>query len=247
MNKMITLTKYYGKSLFREQTLLIIIFLFPIILITVAAFSAPEGSIPITLDGELIEPFPDADEVSVLLYSSTAVVFVVSIVSFFTGFQLKTVYPRLKISGYSSLEVGSALVFLILFINTLVTIIVTLFTLNWVTPEDITGYVVSLFISGIIFSLLGLIIADIVDTKALGLNAILTVAIIDTGFLENPIYSRRYDESWMDIMPAHRPVQSLFRATYDTGVSWTNDLSFMILYIIGILLVYAIIIKLFRK
>ncbi len=247
MNKMITLSKYYGKGLFREPTLLVIIFLFPLILIIVSASSAPEGTLPLTIDGEIIQPFPQADEVTVLLYSTTAIVLVVSIVSFFTGFHLKTVYPRLKISGYSSLEIGAALILLLFIINALVTIIVTLFTLNWVTPNDFTGYFASLFLSAIIFSLLGLIIASLVDTKALGMNAILTLAVIDAGFLENPVYSRRYDESWMDIMPAHRTIQSLFRATYDTGTSWTNELFFILAYIAVILAIYAIVLRLTKR
>lgn len=72
----------------------------------------------------------------------------------------------------------------------------------------------------------------------------LTLAILDTSFLENPVLSRRYDDWWTALMPAHGPLRMIFRSAYETGVSWTFDLKYVFLYEIVLINLYIIVVKL---
>lgn len=72
----------------------------------------------------------------------------------------------------------------------------------------------------------------------------LTLAILDTSFLENPVLSRRYDDWWTALMPAHGPLRMIFRSAYETGVSWTFGLKYVFLYEIVLINLYIIVVKL---
>ncbi len=247
LNAIVTLLKYNGKSLLRERTLLFIVVLFPIILILAAAASAPERALPLVLDGNPITPAPDADEVVVALYSITATALVMSILSFFAAFQLKHLIPRLKIQGYSLMSMILALVALLIVVDIFVSFLVTVLAVTWIQPHDYWGIFVSMLLGGLLFGSLGILIAYMVDSKHLGLNVILTIAVIDTGFLENPLYSRRYDEEWMRFMPAFGPVRMLLRATFDTGTAWTSELLQVLAYEVFIIVFMYLVIKILRK
>ncbi|MFW9990602.1 MAG: hypothetical protein ACFFD4_00955 [Candidatus Odinarchaeota archaeon] len=243
MNKTLYLTTYYGRSFLREKILLVLLLLFPILLIAVAAMSAPDGTLPIELDGTLIDPAPQAGEVLAILNSTTALVFVASITSFFMAFQLKSVLPRLRNAGYGDFQIAMALVTLMMIVNLYVTAFVSVLALNWISPHDFVGYMLSLFLSSVIFSTIGLVLASLVDTRTFGLISILTLAVLDTAFLENPIYSRRYDEAWTGLMPAHGTVKMLFRSTFDIGTHWTGDLVSVLFYELVLILIYLVVVK----
>ncbi len=247
LSSILTLLKYNSKSLFRERTLIFVIILFPVALILAASASAPTDTLPLKFDGKFITPPPEADEVIVALYAITAVALVMSILSFFATFQLKQLIPRLKISGYSPNVVLTAIILMLLIVNIFVSVLVVGLSLYWIEPQDYWGVFTSVFLSGMIFATLGIIVASVVDTKHLGLNLILTIAVIDAGFLENPVYSRRYDEQWMRLMPAFGPIRMLLRSIYDTGTPWVNELLSILAYELILILVLLAIVRLVRK
>ncbi|MHA1972055.1 MAG: hypothetical protein ACTSW1_03610 [Candidatus Hodarchaeales archaeon] len=111
----------------------------------------------------------------------------------------------------------------------------------WISPYDITGYIISLFLVSVIFSTIGLIVSEIVDSKELGLYLILTIGLIDTAFLENPMYSRRYNDPGLVIMPGHEPVQMLLRSSFNTGSVWFPGLAVVLLYEVILFCLYLII------
>ncbi len=243
MKRSLQLSTFIGKTLFREKVIFFLIISMPILLVFAGAASAPSGTLSFQLDGNLLSPAPNAKEVSVTLYSLTAVVLVSSIVSFFLGFNIKNLIPRLKQVKYSSLDISLAFVFVMVITNILMTVSIGLFSFIWVTPSNYTGYFMGIFLSSILFSIIGLIIAEIVDTSTLGIYLVLTLAIMDTGFMENPVYSRRYDSNFITIMPSHESLQMVLRSTFDTSVNWYSNLWFIILYGIGLIMIYLLIIK----
>ena len=246
MKTTLTLTKYFIKSISREAVMNLVMVLFPVILLLAAIYSSPEGTVPLVFDGKLLDPLPRALDVTIIIYSVTAVAFLASIMSFFISFELKKVMPRLRIMNYSSLEIGLALITLIALFNLNFTLIITALTLYWVKPISLIGYVISIYLTAVIFSLFGFIFSRLVDTKSLGILLLLTIVTMDTGFLENPVLSRRYNDAFMDFMPSHKGIESLFRSTFNTGKNWTVDLPFIFIYIITMLVIYLIILRLRR-
>jgi len=244
MKKAMELTRYFIKGIIRETTMDIVMLLFPIILLLAAVYSSPEGVIPLVLDGELVTPAPNAIDVTVIIYSVTAIAFLSSLMSFFISFELKTVTPRLKVMKYSSIDIGTALIVLIVLFNLGFTALITSFTLYWVEPTDIFGYTLSIYLISIIFSILGLIFSHLINTKSLGILILLTVVTLDTGFLENPVLSRRYNDPFMDYMPSHKGLESLFRSAFNIGKNWTTNMPFILAYIFSIIAIYIIIMKL---
>jgi hypothetical protein len=244
MNRSLGLASYFFRSFNRDRLIVVFLTAFPLILVSSAAASAPPGTLPLRIDGSFLNPPPDAEGLLVLLYASTAVVFIASITSYFVAFQLKSVVPRLRIQGYTSTEIVVAFISLTLSIDLFSSLVVSFFSLRWVEVMDFAGYVSGLVIISIIFSTIGLIVAELVNTKTMGLNTLLTLSILDTSFLENPVFSRRYDEWWTDLMPAHRPLKMIFRSAYETGASWTLDLNYVILYEAILITIYILVVAL---
>jgi hypothetical protein len=243
MKNTILLSKYFAKTLIRDKVVVSLILFLPVILVFAGAASAPNRELMLVLDDQIINPFPTAKEISVTLYTITAVVLVASLVSFFLGFNLKKLIPRLKQVNYTSLEIVLSFIAVMLVINLSMSLVVGLFSLIWIDVNNYFGFMVGLILSSIIFSTLGLIIAELVDTTTLGLYGILVVAVLDTGFLENPVYSRRYNEDWISIMPSHESIQLVLRTVLDTGTDWTNNLFFIIGYEMILIILYFIISK----
>ncbi len=241
MKQVLYLTSGILKNFTREKLIIIILILFPILLIGMATLSAPEGNVPIKIDEVLIQPFPSATTISVILYSMTAVILMASITSFFISYQLKSVTPRLRIFSYSGFQIGAAFILIILAVSAISAVAVVTFGSFWVTPREWLGYFLALLFGAVIFSTIGLIITEIVDSKELGLFIILTFSVIDTSFLENPIISRRYHEPWTVVMPAHNPIQMLFHSTFENTQPWIEDLPLLILYELILIFVYLLI------
>ncbi|MHA1945210.1 MAG: hypothetical protein ACXAC6_11090 [Candidatus Hodarchaeales archaeon] len=241
MNTIFSLSSGMVKNFTREKTITLLLILFPVLMVVIAVASAPDGSLPIEIDGVMVLPPPSGEVVAVLLYSMTSAVFVTSITSFFVSFQLRSVVPRLRVLGYSNFKIAISFVLIIVMISGLTTLAVTAIGSLWVTPRDWAGYIIALFFGAIIFSTIGLIIAELVDSKELGLYLILTLGIIDTAFLENPVYSRRYNDSRLSFMPGHEPIQMLLRSTFDVNISWISNLLSLLLYQLILIGIYLLI------
>lgn len=239
MNRTLLLTSYFGRSVIRERIIVVLIVILPVLLVFTGAASAPDRDITLILDDQIITP--PAVEISVALYAVTAMVLIASIVSFYLGFNLKHIADRLQQVNYNSSEISLSFILVMFVINLIMTVAISLFSLFWVDVVEFCGYFMGLFLASIIFSTLGLIIAELVDTTTLGLYGILTLAVFDTAFLENPIYSRRYTETWISIMPTHEPIQLILRTFFDTGRHWFSNIGFIIIYELVLFVTYLVI------
>ncbi|MHA2238129.1 MAG: hypothetical protein ACXAB2_07135 [Candidatus Hodarchaeales archaeon] len=85
-----------------------------------------------------------------------------------------------------------------------------------------------------------MLVAEIVDTKELGLYLILTLGVIDTAFLENPIYSKRYNDPGLALMPSHESIKMLLRSVFDLDISWLVNLPGILLYEIALIVIYLL-------
>ncbi len=241
MSKIIFLSNQFLKTLYRDKFLVVLIFILPVLLIFVGAMSAPDREVLFIMDGQIVNPAPETVEISVILYSLTGLVLVASIISFYLGMNLNKLVPRLKQYSYTTPQIISAFLLVVILINLLITLMVTVFSLNWLDVNDMIGYFLGLFLSSLLFSTFGLIISKLVDTTALGLYLILTISILDTAFLENPLFSRRYNEDWMNLMPAYYSIKMAFRAIFDLKENWYDDIQFVLFYEAVLVAIYLII------
>jgi len=241
MNKTTSLSITFGKTISRDKVIMVLIILLPVILVFAGAASSPATSLRVNIDNHIM--MLQAEEISVLLYTITATVLVASVVSFFLGFNLKQLIPRLQQTNYKKSEIILAFITVMVIINIVMSIAIALFSTIWVDVTNYVGYIIGIFLASIIFSTIGLIVAEIVDTTTLGLYSILSLAVLDTAFLENPMYSRRYSENWISFMPSHESIQMVLRSVYDTSHLWTDNLVFIALYEVVLIVVYLIISK----
>ncbi|MHA2053590.1 MAG: hypothetical protein ACW99F_08335 [Candidatus Hodarchaeales archaeon] len=240
MNAVFSLSGGIMKNFTREKAIIFLLVLFPFLLIVMAVASAPESSLFLEIDGTIVSPPPSGEVVAVLLNSMTSIVLVTSITSFFLSFQLRAITPRLRVLGYSSFRITFAFIFIIVIISIFTTLAVIGIGSPWITPNNWLGYFTALFLGGIIFSTLGLLVAEIVDTKELGLYLILTLGVIDTAFLENPIYSKRYNDPGLALMPSHESIKMLLRSVFDLDISWLVNLPDILLYEIALIVIYLL-------
>ena len=240
MKRSLYLSSQFFKTIFREKFIVGLIIVLPIILILSGAMSAPDRNIALVLEGKLIQPAPTAVDISVILYVMTSLVLTSSIVSFFLGMNLKYIIPRLKQASYSSIEIILSFLIVVTILDLVMTTMVISFSLIWLEIDDLFGFFIGLFLSAIIFSTIGLIVANIADTTSLGLYLVLTLSVLDTGFLENPIYSRRYNEDWMGYMPTHHSIRLIFRSFFEVGADWMEGIGSILIYELVLLVFYLL-------
>ena len=239
MNKFTFIISSFSKSFFRDKGILALIVVLPLILISFASAGALEGDFVLEFDA--IHASFKAVSLLVVLYSVTAIVFVSSISSFFISFNIKHLIPRLQNVGYSYIHISIGFITIILSINLFITVFVFLYIDYLIDILDPIGLFIGFFVSSFIYSILGLIIAELVNTKMLGIYLILTIGMLDTAFLENPVFSRRYGEAWIGLMPGNQPIKMAIRSIFDTGVFWYDDCIFVLVYLLALIVIYIII------
>ncbi len=240
----VTLLKSIGLNFSREKIIVALLVVLPFVMLTAATATMPDQTLDIKIEGVSITPAPTAKSVSVALYALTTVGFIAALTTFFINFQLKKVRPRLQIAGYSSTSITSALIIITAIVSTIVTLTVLFFGFLWFTPSSLIGYTVSLVMGAIIFSTIGLILSTVLESKELGIYILLTLVLLDTGFVEHPFYSRRWDDPYLIILPAHHVVRMVMRSSFaPSGVSpWYRLLPFALFYeaiLIAILLFFV--------
>ncbi len=228
------------KNIARERAAVALILFFPVLIVLVAATTSPEGTYDLVIDGILAEPSPTFESITVILYSLTAIAFVSSIVSFLLSFQLKSLIPRMQVIGYPRWKLSLSYLLVTFPISIIVAVIVTIIAFVWVDPTSKIGFFLSLFLANVTSAILGLIIANLSKSKEIGLYTVLTIAFMDIGFLENPVFSKRADEAWLKYMPGNYLVRMALRATYFTGSDWAKDVGFIFVYQIVLILIFFI-------
>ncbi len=233
--KSVSLLKYYTIAFLRERGVIISLVILPLLLQVSAQAAAPKSDILMKFDGSTFTS--SGVTLNLMLYSLTAVVIVASISSFFLAHNLRNTSARLKLQGYSSLSLIIGLLTLVILIDVFIVTVIYLYDVAIISVRSDIGFFVSLVSIAVIFSTIGIILASVSDSKSLGLYLILTLGVVDTAFIENPVLSRRYNDNWIDFMPSHGSVKMLFRSVYDTGTAWTESIYLIIIYEIGLLLV----------
>lgn len=245
MGKFILLASYISKNFFREKSIVILLIFLPLILLNSADLSAPDQNIPVELDDTTT--MVEADALLIILYAMTAVVFSAATTSYFIVFNNKNIVPRLQVSGFSRMQISLSMLLIILGLNLIVSLIVWIFVLYSVEVINKLGFFVGLFLGSFIFSTIGLILGDSIQNKTLGLYTLLTIGMLDTAFLENPVLSRRYNESWIIVMPAQASVEILLRSSVNSGVEWTEGLFTALIYELILILGYILLRNILSK
>lgn len=225
---MFSLVRYLGLGFLRERGLVITLVVLPVLLLVTGRISAPAAEVVFFIDSNLIAS--SSETMLLSLYALTAVVLVASVSSFSFNFSSKNVVPRLSLVGYPAVGIGSAFLLLVGGINLLAVGATWVYVVKVMDVHDPLGLFIGLVSASIIFSTVGLILSDLTDSKTLGLYLILTLAVMDTAFIENPVFSRRYDDAWVDFMPSHHSLTMILRSVYDTGVDWTSILPDLLAY-----------------
>ncbi len=228
------------RNIAREKAAVALIVFFPILIVLVAATTSPEGTYNLAIDGAFAQPAPTFESITVILYSLTAIAFVSSIVSFLLSFQLKSLIPRMQVIGYPRWKLSLSYLLVTFAISVVVAVVVTMISFIWVEPKSEIGFFLSLFLANVTFAILGLIVANLSKSKEIGLYTILTIAFMDIGFLENPVFSKRADEAWLKYMPGNYLVRMALRATYFSGSDWIKDVGFIIGYQLVLILIFFI-------
>jgi len=230
VNRVSSLAGFLALDFLRHRLMVFLLLLFPLLIIFMAVQGAPDQPVPIHLDGDLVVPMPAPEEIQVLSFTMTAVALVGALTGFFTGFQLKSLTMRLEVLGVKPWQVGLAQAIVLVGVDVFVVAFAGNVSRFWIEPVAPGWHYGALLLGTFVFTLFGLILARVADSRALGLNVILAVAVLDTAFLENPVLSRRFTEGWLDILPAHRPVQLLYRAGFTGQDLWGVDAAAAVLY-----------------
>lgn len=228
-----------GKNFLRDKGVVISLVALPLLLMSVAKKSAPKDPIQFTLDSKML--VTDSEVMILALYALTSVVLVAAVTSFFLAFNMKTLLPRLRIVGYTTGEIAGAFFILASLVNLISVIFVWMYSLNAIDIRDPNGFLISLSLVAIIMSIFGLLTAELVSSRTLGLYVILSLAIIDTAFMENPVFSRRYNDDWIGFMPSHHSLTILLRSIFDTGINWSDGLISVGIYIVILFISYFVI------
>lgn len=230
MSQTLSLAGSLALDFLRHRLMVFLLLLFPLLIILMAVEGAPDQPVPLVLDGRPVTPIPAPEAIQVLSFSMTAVVLVGALTGFFTGFQLRSIGPRLEVVGLGRSQVAAAQTLVLLGVDVFVVVFSGNVSRFWVRPDSLLTHYGSLFLAAVLFNIIGLLLSRLVDTRAMGLNLLLALAVLDTAFLENPVLSRRFEEDWIGIMPAHRPVELLYGGAFAGQSLWSLDSVYVLAY-----------------
>lgn len=154
-------------------------------------------------------------EVSLIYYSIASCGFLVAFLAFYIQFQNRAVNKRLVLCGYHPRELMFSNAIALLFIIVIIAFYIGLLTNIFNSYSNFLGLVAGLILIGFVYGCYGMLIGSIVNKELEGILAIVLLANIDIGWLQNPVfYSQSEKQNIIEHLPAHYPTQFTMISVY---------------------------------
>jgi len=216
--------------------LVVLMFLLPIYFITTMNIVHPERPIMV--------PIGDALAVEMLsdLATMTVVTVVVSLLCGVFGFfiiQESDIDPRLKIVGFSDLEVVGSKLLLLLGVVLFTTAFSFLVMFYLTIPENISWFIIGVLLAGANYSFIG-VIAGLYLNKLPGMYLMLFMPTLDLMLFQSPMVDRDLIGGWVKYLPGYNPMRVVLRASL--GIDQQMSIIFYSLFFLAILIVATLVI-----
>jgi hypothetical protein len=200
------------RDLSRRRIALLLLFLVPALFDGVVLATTASREVEVTL-GALVEPGAqirtpesavadpfdtslddngsrklDERRLSLVFLGAAAVCFLACFLAFNLVHKRREVDARLVLAGYRAYEVLLAKVAVLLVLVALLACYETAILRPWVVPRQTALVVAGLFVGGLTYGCLGLLVGTVAKHELEGVFAIVLFTNVDVGWLQNPIY-----------------------------------------------------------
>ena len=230
-----TLTKIFMLNILRQRSVLFSSFILPIIVIWSTWWITAE--FPMTFSLALSDITINANmlDVHVITGGLTAMAITAGLFSFILTSENNRIQSRLKLFGYSNIEINMATIIALIGILSLSAVISTILSLNLADEKSWQGIAIAIVMITLIYTALGNLLGNIYPKVIEGTLIMLIIAFIDLMLLTNPMGEGLYLKDWTYYLPGFWPVQ----VALESGFYGFPD---QISKIIGRTLIYLIII-----
>lgn len=240
------------KMLLRQSFVLLLIFVIPLVFLTIVELTASTNEFPISLAGsedEINLIFPER-QISLVYYSIASCGFLVSFLSLYLIQQNHVVNKRLVLCGFNPsqllLATFAALVLVIITIGIYVGSLTFLFH----KYEHFIGFILGLFLVGFVYGGYGLLIGSILKKELEGILMIVLLVNIDVGWLQNPVFfSHAENKDFIKYLPGYNPTHSTLIQAFSDEPAYmtnTNALIYGAVLMLLAIIVYSIRMKFYK-
>jgi hypothetical protein len=191
----------------------------------------------------------DERRLSLVFLGGAAVSFLACFLAFNLVHKRRDVDARLVHAGYRAHEVLFAKVLVLLALVSLLAGYETAILWPWVVPKHVANVFGGLFFGGLIYGCLGMLVGSIVKGELEGIFAIVFLANVDAGWLQNPIYyAHSQRQALIRALPGYGPVQLAVVGAFtdDAAVEWgalSRALGWALCALVAALLAFGLRIK----
>jgi len=224
------------KELVRNRFTVFIMTILPVILFSVIYYAT--ATYPMTFMLQSTTITVTMKDVHTVTGSLTALSLLAGIAGFYLAIGSRNVDRRLIAVGFSSITI--VLVKLIITLVFVVIGSIFLFGLEMVfhPPNDVVIFFGALLTIGLMYGLIGILVACVLPKEFEGSLIILTLSFLDTMFITNPMSPGTYNTLFSEAFPGYGPVQLVLSASFsgiNSGLSSILLLSYFYIFILSLI------------
>ncbi|WP_436934367.1 hypothetical protein [Halovenus marina] len=219
MNQRVSTAVRMGAREFRRTPVLLALLGFlPAYIIGVFVLLVPDTTAPVTIDGTRAS-IPMTHFAAAFMTPVTVAI-LSGIVGLFLIQSSEAADDRLRLAGYSAVDLIVARVGTLGLGTALVTAVSVVVAVLAFTPESLGLFVVTTMLIGVVYGILGVIVGIGLDRLS-GVYVLLFAPMVDILMFQNPLATD--SPVWTAALPSHFGTNALFDAAFTTSVS-TADL-----------------------
>ncbi|UJG39780.1 MAG: ABC transporter permease [Candidatus Heimdallarchaeum aukensis] len=231
------LTGFTLKSLLRNKTIVFSSLILPILTLLSTWWVTVDELMSFELQNNE-QLYQSMKDVHILTGALTAVAITSGIISYILTVENNMISPRLKITGYTQLEISLSLLVSIFTILSLANISTFLLSLLLFWPKNPAGVLVAILFTTIIYTVFGFFIGFYFTKIMEGTLIVLIFSFIDLMMISNPMGGEIYLKPWTKFFPGFWPTQIVLHAGflddpfyYWGPILWTLAISLVLLII----------------
>ena len=229
----------FMKELLRNKFTVFIMTALPVIIFSVIYYATTTILMTFKVNSSTITV--SMKDVHTVTGSLTAISLLAGIAGFYLAIGSRSIDRRLISSGYSSQLIVFVKLFITVFFVIIGSIFLIILELIFRPPNNLVPFSLALIFTGIMYGLIGILVASLIPREFEGSLIILTLSFLDTMFITNPMSPGTYNTAFSKLFPAYAPVQLVLNASFisdNSKIPTLYIISFIYIFILMLFVGY---------
>lgn len=198
-------------DLIRRRLTLVLLFVVPALFDAVVLATSAKRDVPVVLAALRpadTERLLDERGLTLVFMGTAAVCFLTCFLAFHLVHKRRAADARLVLAGYRAHELLASKLLVLAVIVLAMSVYETLILRPFLEPRHLPGFVVGLFLAGLVYACVGLFVGAVAGHELEGIFVIVLLTNVDVGWLQNPVYYATSERRGLiEMLPGHSPAQ----------------------------------------